>query len=86
MNTNLIKAYDDLDIKSKRNNLSNELSEIGSLLEQIEYKLGLDTKVDINHYSNDKMTEAETLTLFYQNIFNIERELRLINRIVDEDI
>lgn len=86
MNTNLIKAYDDLDIKSKRNNLSNELSEIGSLLEQIEYKLGLDTKIDINLYSNDKMTEAETLTLFYQNIFNIERELRLINRIVDEEI
>ena len=57
-----------------------------SLLEQIEYKLGLDTKIDINLYSNDKMTEAETLTLFYQNIFNIERELRLINRIVDEEI
>lgn len=86
MNANLIKAYDDLDIKSKRNNLSNELSEIGSLLEQIEYKLGLDTKIDINLYSNDKMTESETLTLFYQNIFNIERELRLINRIVDEEI
>ncbi len=88
MNESFINSYYDLDLKDKRKYFGKELSNIGKLLEQIEYKLGLDNVVDIGKYESEKkqFSEEEMLVYFYQDIFNIERELRLIDAIVNEDI
>lgn len=86
MNESFINAFYDLDLEDKRKKFSKELSEVGKILEQIEYKLGLDNVVDMGKYDNPKMTEEEMLTNYYQDVFNIQRELRLIDAIVNEDL
>ena len=86
MNESFLNSFYDLDLDDKRKCLSDELSEVGKLLEQIEYKLGLDNAIDISKYENRQLNEEEILTYYYQDIFNIERELRLIDRIVNEEI
>ena len=86
MNESFINAFYDLDLEDKRKKFIKELSEVGKILEQIEYKLGLDNVVDMGKYDNPKMTEEEMLTNYYQDVFNIQRELRLIDAIVNEDL
>lgn len=86
MNESFIKSYYDLDLENKRKEFSKELNEVGKLLEQIEYKLGLDNVVDIGNYNKKGLSEEETLTSFYQDIFNIQRELKLIDGIVNEEL
>ena len=81
-----VNSFYDLDLESKRKNFSRELNEVGKLLEQIEYKLGLDNVIDIGKYESHKLNEEEMLTFFYQDIFNIERELKLIDGIVNEEL
>lgn len=88
MNESFVNSYYDLDLEDKRKKFSRELNNVGKLLEQIEYKLGLDNVVDIGKYEveNKQLNEEEMLVYFYQDIFNIQRELRLIDTIVNEDI
>lgn len=86
INESFVSAFYDLNLEDKRKKFSKELNEVGKLLEQIEYKLGLDNVIDIGKYENSKLNEEEMLTYFYQDIFNLQRELRLINAIVNEDL
>ena len=86
INESFVNSFYDLDLEDKRKEFGKSLLEVGKLLEQIEYKLGLDNIVDIGKYDKDNYNEEELLTSFYQDIFNIQRELRLIDGIVNEDI
>ena len=86
MNESFVSAFYDLDLEDKRKKFSKELSEVGKLLEQIEYKLGIDNVVDMGKYDDSKSNEEEMLTHYYQDIFNLQRELRLIDAIVNEDL
>ncbi len=88
MNESFVNSYYDLDLEDKRKKFSKELNNVGKLLEQIEYKLGLDNVIDIGKYDeeNKQLSEDEMLVYFYQDIFNIGRELKLIDAIVNEDI
>ena len=87
MNEKFIKAFDNLDVNNKRDKLNRELMTIGKYLEIIEKKLDFDNTVDIYNYGvdNDKnMTEGDFLTSTYQDVFNVERELITIIKLLSE--
>lgn len=88
MNEELIKSYMKLDTNNKRDKLNRELLVIGELLKKIEWDMGLDNEVDIYNYnvsSDNKMSEDEFLVSTYQDIFNVERELLTISKILKEN-
>lgn len=88
MSEELIQSYENLDTNNKRDKLSRELLVIGELLSEIEWDMGLDNVVDIYNYdvSNDKnMSEDDFLVSIYQDVFNVERELLTIVRILKEN-
>lgn len=87
MNEKFIRAFDNLDVNNKRDKLNRELMTIGKYLEIIEKKLDFDNTVDIYNYDvdNDKnMTEGDFLTSTYQDVFNVERELITIIKLLSE--
>ena len=86
MNQDFINAYHQLDLPSKKDKLSRELLVIGEYLKDIEQKLGLQNEVDIYNFHpiKDKdMNDEDYLTSIYQDIFNIERELITIERLME---
>ena len=88
MNGEFINAYHQLDINAKKDKLSRELLVIGEYLKDIEKKLGFQNDVDIYNYhpiKDKEMNDDEYLTSIYQDIFNIERELITIERLMKDD-
>lgn len=88
MNEELISSYMKLDTNNKRDKLNRELLVIGELLKKIEWDMGLDNEVDIYNYnvsSDNKMSEDEFLVSTYQDVFNVERELLTISKILKEN-
>ena len=76
MSEELIKAYDKLEIEDKRNQLSSELMIIGEMLRTLSKYFNIDTDLIIKNYdSSDEMSESETLTFLYEDIYNIKREI-----------
>jgi len=76
MSEELIKAYDKLEIEDKRNQLSSELMIIGEMLRTLSKYFNIDTDLIIKNYdSSDEMSESETLTFLYGDIYNIKREI-----------
>lgn len=82
MNESFVNSYDNLNISNKRNELSNELLTIGEYLKVIENFLGYNNekllmkKYNIN--SDKYKSEEDILTIYFENIYNIERELKFI--------
>lgn len=88
MNEDFIDAFYQLDIPIKKDKLSRELLVVGEYLKDIENKLGFVNEVDIYnfHPMKDKnMNDDEYLTSIYQDVFNIERELITIERLLQEN-
>ena len=86
MNERLVKAFQTLDINNKRDKISRELMVIGDLLEKLELNLGVSNETDIYNYNplnNSNQKEGEFLTSIYQDIFNIEREILNVNKIIE---
>lgn len=83
MNNDLLNSFDTLDINTKRNQISNELMVIHSLVTKYELDNGIESLTKVHNYdiNNDKnMREGEMLTFLYEDIYNIENELiRLLN-------
>ena len=78
MSEEMKKAFDSLDINTKRNQISNELLIINELIKNFENSNGFSPLYDVKSYdqNNDiSLTEAEILTFFYEDIYNIEQEL-----------
>lgn len=72
--------FDKLDINTKRNQISNELMIIGELIKEKENLNGYESKLLVKNYdqvNNKDLTEAEMLTYFYEDIYNLEQELIL---------
>ena len=73
-----ITNFDKLDINTKRNQISNELIIIYELIKKFEERKGLKPITKIKNYDTNKdnnLNEAEMLTYFYEDIYNIQQEL-----------
>ena len=78
MGNDLLNKFDVLDINTKRNQISDELIIIYELIKRYEELHGITPITKVKNYdaNNDKdMKEAEILTFFYEDIYNIQQEL-----------
>ena len=63
------KAFSNLSVDEKRNQISNELLMISELIK-------LPSVLSVKKYaSNSNMTESEMLDFLYEDIYNIQKEL-----------
>jgi len=82
----LKKAYNNLDLDDKKNKLSNELLMIEELLKTIENIYNLVPNFKIKNYeSGSNMKEEEYLSFIYEDIFEIQKQLILINDIINNN-
>lgn len=80
------KAYTQLDINDKRNQLSDELLIIFELIKRYENAKGINPIIQIKNYdvAKDKnLNEDEMLTFFYEDVYNIQQELITLLSIVE---
>ena len=78
MSNEMLKAFDVLDVNTKRNQISNELLVIFELIKQYENNKGIIPISSVKNYDPIKdeiLDESEMLTFFYEDIFNIQQEL-----------
>lgn len=76
MTEGLKKAFSNLSVDEKRNQISNELIMISELIKLKEETLKLPSVLSVKKYaSNSNMTESEMLDFFYEDIYNIQKEL-----------
>lgn len=76
MTEELKKAFSNLSVDEKRNQISNELIIISELIKLKEESLKLPSVLSIKDYaSNSNMTESEMLDFLYEDIYNIQKEL-----------
>lgn len=88
MNEEFVNAYHQLDLPTKKEKLCRELHVIGEYLKDIENKLGFANQIELFNYhpiNNKEMTEEDYMTNIYQDIFNIERELITIERLLEKN-
>lgn len=70
------KAFSNLSVDEKRNQISNELIIISELIKLKEESLKLPSVLSVKDYaSNSNMTESEMLDFIYEDIYNIQKEL-----------
>ena len=70
------KAFSNLSVDEKRNQISNELIIISELIKLKEESLKLPSVLSVKDYaSNSNMTESEMLDFLYEDIYNIQKEL-----------
>lgn len=87
MSNEMLKAFDVLDINTKRNQISNELLIIFELIKRYENNKGITPTLRVKNYDsiNDEiLDESEMLTFFYEDIFNIQQELITLLSAVDK--
>ena len=73
-----LKAFSNLSINEKRNQISNELMIIAELVKLEEHGLHLPSILTVKDYdsnNNSKLTESEMLDFLYEDIYNIQKEL-----------
>ena len=78
--------FDKLDINTKRNQISNELIIIYELIKKYEERKGITPVTKIKNYdiNRDKdLNEAEMLTYFYEDIYNIQQELITLLSVIE---
>lgn len=88
MNNKLLETFNELSINDKRDKISNELIVIGSLINYIEKNYNIDNHLKIKNYNLSKdinKNESEILTFLYEDIYNIEREIITITKLIMED-
>lgn len=78
------KAFSNLSIDEKRNQISNELIVIAQLIKNVEDSLHLPSVLSVKNYDNNcDMSESELLDFLYEDIYNIQKELITIFSIRD---
>ena len=75
MTEGLKKAFSNLSVDEKRNQISNELIMISELIKLKEETLKLPSVLSVKKYASNNMTESEMLDFFYEDIYNIQKEL-----------
>lgn len=86
MSEEMKKAYTQLDINDKRNQLSDELLIIFELIKRYENAKEINPIIQIKNYdvAKDKnLNEDEMLTFFYEDVYNIQQELITLLSIVE---
>lgn len=87
MNDKFKETFNKLSIDEKRNALSNELLIIASLLHNVENNFGINRNFNIKNYDpqNDSTKdEDEMLDFFYEDVYNIEKELLLVIDLINK--
>lgn len=70
------KAFSNLSIDEKRNQISNELIIISELIKLREESLKIPSVLSVKDYvSNSSISESEMLDFLYEDIYNIQKEL-----------
>ena len=70
------KAFSNLSIDEKRNQISNELIIISELIKSKEEFLKIPNVLSVKNYTNNSnMSESEMLDFLYEDIYNIQKEL-----------
>ena len=70
------KAFSNLSVDEKRNQISNELIIISELIKLKEKSLNLPSVLSVKEYiSNRNISESEMLDFLYEDIYNIQKEL-----------
>lgn len=70
------KAFSNLSVDEKRNQISNELIIITELIKLKEQDLRLPSVLSVKDYvSNSNISESEMLDFLYEDIYNIQKEL-----------
>ncbi len=78
------KAFSNLSIDEKRNQISNELIVIAQIIKNVEDSLQLPSTLSVKKYENNcNMSESEMLDFLYKDIYNIQKELITIFSIRD---
>ena len=78
------KAFSNLSIDEKRNQISNELIVIAQLIKNVEDNLHLPSTLSVKNYeSNCNISESEVLDFLYEDIYNIQKELITVFSIRD---
>lgn len=75
----LKNAFKDLEIEDKKNKISDELIFIGELIKKLETYYEIEPNFQIKNYDiNSKLSEEETLSFLYEDIFEIQKQLLTI--------
>ena len=70
------KAFSNLSVDEKRNQINNELIIISELIKLKEKSLNLPSVLSVKEYiSNRNISESEMLDFLYEDIYNIQKEL-----------
>lgn len=70
------KAFSNLSVDEKRNQINNELTIISELIKLKEKSLNLPSVLSVKEYiSNRNISESEMLDFLYEDIYNIQKEL-----------
>ncbi len=70
------KAFSNLSVDEKRNQINNELIVISELIKLKEKSLHLPSILSVKDYiSNGNISESEMLDFLYEDIYNIQKEL-----------
>lgn len=86
MSEEMKNAYRKLDINNKRNQLSDELLIIFELIKRYENAKGISPITQVKNYDivkDSNLNEAEILTFFYEDIYNIQQELITLLNVVE---
>lgn len=75
----LQKSFNDLELEDKKNKISDELLFIGELIKKLESYYGIEPNFKIKNYDiNSKLSEEETLSFLYDDIFEIQKQILTI--------
>lgn len=76
MNDNFKKAFSNLSLEDKRNQINKELLVISELIKNKEDSLKLRSVLSVKKYVKDSnLSEEEMLEFLYEDIYNIQKEL-----------
>ncbi len=89
MNDEFKKAFSNLSISEKRNQIINEMMIIAELIKMEENNLSIPSILNIKNYNsnNDKnLNESEMLDFLYEGVYNIQKELITIFQYLNRDM
>ena len=89
MNDEFKKAFSNLSISEKRNQIINEMMIIAELIKMEENNLSIPSIFNIKNYNsnNDKnLNESEMLDFLYEGVYNIQKELITIFQYLNRDM
>lgn len=79
MDDDFKKAYSNLDVNNKRNELNNEMRFVFGIIKALRSALELDEgKSDIKNYDinvDNELTESQLLDFYYEDFYDIQKEV-----------